>query len=143
MKTSRPILLGSSGNVKVPRSLGRRAKWKETTEWWTDNERACRRAALSADDEHRSTAMSWTTRLWNTCRREETAFDDDDDDKTATAANKEIMHDACLREWVTIDDDDNDDDDDDEDNEVNSAFVWKWRHDATIQTWKKNQAVGF
>jgi hypothetical protein len=35
------------------------------------------------------------------------------------------MHDARLREWVTIDDDDNDDDDDDEDNEVNSAFVWK------------------
>ena len=35
------------------------------------------------------------------------------------------MHDAHLREWVTIDDDDNDDDDDDEDNEVNSAFVWK------------------
>jgi hypothetical protein len=32
------------------------------------------------------------------------------------------MHDAHLREWVTIDDDD---DDDDEDNEVNSAFVWK------------------
>ncbi len=39
-------------------------------------------------------------------------------------ADKEIMHDAHLREWVTIDDDDNDDDDD-EDNEVNSAFVWK------------------
>jgi hypothetical protein len=87
--------------------LGRRAKWKETTEWWTDNARACRRAALSAD-EHRSTAMSWTTRPQNTCRREETAFDDDD--KAATAANKEIMHDAHLQEWVMIDDDDNDDD---------------------------------